>query len=298
MGTSMAAADAIMGVVGSQTAASLMSGRRSKKLGAGMATMVSMTKKKARQMSGTKMPTRRTNGSSSTLLAERQFMPTVMDSRITALTRPKRGGGGGRNRRVNWSSSGLPRVYSKPSTMSGRKRRMSAAAKDKVCRPKMGKDGTLYQTVMKTGTYQTGKRQGRPYSRCVKAGGQSAKDAMGIRGCPVGQVLKTYTTRVPVSRRKGDTRMKTVQAQRCIKAVGAIKNCPSNQVIVQYRQTGRVGPAGQKRSYDTLAKKCVLPATAAKRGYVVLGAGTLPVRSVPRKPAAPRRPRVAMSMGM
>lgn len=279
MGTSMAAADAIMGVVGSQTAASLMSGRRSKKLGAGMATMVSMTKKKARQMSGTKMPTRRTNGSASTLLAERQFMPTIMDSRITALTRPKR--------------------VRKPSTMSGRKRRMSAAKKkDTVCRPKMGKDGTLYQTVMKTGTYQTGKRQGRPYNRCVKAGGQAAKDAMGIRGCPVGQVLKTYTTRVPVSRRKGDTRMKTVQAQRCIKAVGAIKNCPSNQVIVQYRQTGRVGPAGQKRSYDTLAKKCVLPATAAKKGYVVLGAGTLPVRSVPRKPAAPRRPRVAMSMGM
>lgn len=50
------AADAIMSVVGQNTALSLMSGGRSQKLGAGMATMVAMTKKEAakQQRQGTR----------------------------------------------------------------------------------------------------------------------------------------------------------------------------------------------------------------------------------------------------
>ena len=297
MGTSMAAADAIMGVVGSQTAASLMSGRRSQKLGAGMATMVSMTKKKARKMSTySKAPTRRTGASASNLLLERQFMPTSMDQRVTRVAkRSQKGGGGYHNRRVNWSGTGLPGRRRMTSAGGAARKRTTAkrttkrTAAEKVCRPVVGKDGKAHQTVLKVGTYQTGKRRGLPYHRCVKAGGQAAKEVLGIKGCPTGQTLKTYTTRVPVSRQKGDTRMRQVKAQRCIKAVGAIKNCPANQVIIQYRQKGRVGPRGQTKEYNTVAKKCVLPSTAAKKGYQVLGVGTLPVR---------RSPRLAMSMGM
>lgn len=229
------AADAVLGVVGSQTGASLMSGERSRKLDAGMGTLISMTKKEA-----------------------------AMAKRCKQSCKPTR--------------TGNPRIRNKVSCKclvpSG------AAAKAKgICYPRKGSDGKMHDTVMVQGTYRTGARAGTQYTRCVKAGGQTAKEQLRGDACGTGKVLKKYTTKVPdvygTPRADGSYRMRTVQASRCVKAVGAMKDCPANQVIVQAPQRGTL-PDGTP--YSTMAKRCVLPATAEKKGYRVLARGTLPVK--------------------
>lgn len=285
--SSLVAGDAVLGVVGSQTAASLVSGRRSKKLQAGMDTMVSLTKKKARAMSRT-----------SSTASSRKSTATRKSTRSTASSKSRKSTGSRRSTATRKSTGSRRSTASRKST--GSRRKPAAAKKPKVCRPKQGtrthvykikdrsgkvistrrvRDKYVYETVAVTRKYKSGPRTGRTYTTCVKAGGSAAKNTLGTAGCPRGTTLRAYRQKVPVVR-NGVKTHRIVDARRCVKARGQLKDCPANQVVVQKPGVGKI---------------CVLPKTAAMRGYPVIKAGTLPVRRRPRaaagtaRKAAPRR---------
>jgi len=224
-----------MGAVGSQTAASLVMKNRSSKLAAGLPTMVSLTRRHLR-----KMPARL----------------------------PKKGKGCGEP--CAPTRKGAQRVRSKTTckcVVPGGQ----AARKEGICGPRKFSNG-VHETVLVTGRYTTGRRAGKTYSRCVKAGGSTAKELGTSKGCPAGKILKSYTTQVPTA----DGRMKTVQAKRCVKAVGALKDCAANLVLATKVQDG-VTPQG--RPYSKRVTKCVTPQTASKGGYTVVRQGSLPVKA-------------------
>lgn len=165
--------------------------------------------------------------------------------------------------------SGMPTSTS--ASPSPRRRSASPAASSKkmfdkdgkrVCLPRMsrskkpGMAGRMYETVPVAG-------------RCVKAGGATAK--MGARSkeaCPSGKTLTTYKTTVPITKRDPETgkvivigRSEPTMAQRCVKAVGQLKNCYEGLVIARYPRNNGL--------------RCVKKATAAKAGAEVVGNGTL-----------------------
>lgn len=296
----------VLGVVGSETAASLVTKPKSDKLGAGMETMVSLTRKKMRKVRGS--PGLRVNWSG-------DGIPISAKRRSRSM-----GGGGHRNMRVNWSGPGLPgrhmssrRTHSTRAshatkahcgapcapTRKGTPRVRSttppckclvphqkAARAAGICTPRRGRDGKVYETVPVL-------RNGR--TRCVKAGGKVAKDHAGPRACPSGKTLITYTTRVPTSRRPGAP-TRTVTAQRCVKAVGQHKDCPANQVIVSVRQTGQI----RGRPYSKMVQRCVRKATFDKdqsrngpKRFTLVRAGSLPVKAF----RAPQKTAVAYQHG-
>lgn len=312
---------AVMANVGSPTAASLVSKRRSSKLGAGMSTMVAMTRdevSRKRRRSGQEgarkrrrvspspgdvfnglpinwsapgVPGSRRKGGRKSRGRRTKTGPTSK-GKVTEFT--KRGGGGSGNRMVNWSQDGLPALR----MTAGR---MTASGECVPCqnprRPIQDKatckcyaEGSDAARRAGICLPRTGTRNGRPYTyetvpvpnkrggiSCVKAGGSKAKATLGgVKACPEGKVLKKYRTRVPT----GDGMMRAVEATRCVKAVGAMKDCPTNQVVAL---------VPHPREGDQ--RRCVLPATASKKGYRVLKAGTLPERVY-----SVRRP--AMSPGM
>lgn len=213
-------AGAVMGAVGSQTAASLASGRKSKKLGAGMATMVSLTRRKL--PGGSVSPSDR--------LLYKQFQSRELDRHFKGITKVRG---------------------------------------QKVCAPRKGKDGTVYETVPKTGVYATGKLAGQQYTRCVKAGGAAAKEKRSDKACGAGQVLIRYTTTVP-NKETGGKRV--VDATRCVKAQGKHKDCFTDQVLVRAMASGRT-PQG--KAWSKMVQKCMDPKAAAQRAYPVVRQGTL-----------------------
>lgn len=200
--------------------------------------------------------------------------------------------------RVNWSASGIPsekRPYKQrmqgcegpcPTTKKGVKRVRVPNPKKGGCKCMsidsrnaraagicpMRKDrrtGQMVQTVA-----IKSKKDGA--IRCVKAGGAAAKKAaLGDRACPEGKYLKTYQARVPLG--KGKTGTRIVTAKRCVKAVGANKDCPSTQVLVEVM--GKGVAAGR------MIRRCVTPKTAAAKGYRIVARGTLPARRYSRTPA-------------
>lgn len=151
-----------------------------------------------------------------------------------------------------------------------------AARKVVGCEPRMGKNGKFYETVAV--------KSASGSIRCVKAGGQAAKrDLGGAKACPAGKTLKTYTTTVPTA----DGGRRQVQATRCVKPTGTMKDCPANQVLVS------VPGKGMARGYDV--RRCVLPKTAEKKGFAVIKKGTMPVRHKVTQVTA--QGRLAMSLG-
>lgn len=285
--TSMVAG-AVLANVGSPTAVSLTTKRRSAKLGAGMETMVAMTRghMSPKHMSPKHMSSKRRG---------RQTKTGPKGERTL------RGGGGYGNRMVNWSKDGLPGRRMKPAqrTSSGECAKPCANPKRPVQDKKTCKcyaEGSAAARQAGICLPRTGTRNGKPYTyetvpmknkrggiSCVKAGGSTAKEALGAKACPPGQVIKPYTTRVPVLDRETGTwtgQLRSVSATRCVKAVGDRKDCPTNQVLAVVPHA-REGPQ----------KRCVLAATAAKKGYQVLKTGSLPQRAY-------RVHRPAMSPGM
>lgn len=247
------AVDAIMANVGSQTEASLVSKSRSSKLGAGLPTLVSMTKSKASTMSG---------------MAPRKRRQT--------RTRKPAARRNGQGYKVNWSGSGLPSVGGGGCVKTCPPKRpvlhketckcyangSAALRKMGVCTPRVNKQGKVIETVY---AFVDGKH------RCLKAGGSTAKAKLsGKDSCPVGKVLKRYTAMVP-QKVNGVWTQVARPATRCVKAVGEFKDCPVNQVLVQV--PGRGALAGKSKT-----QRCVLPKTAAKKGYEVVRRGTLPIK--------------------
>ena len=150
-----------------------------------------------------------------------------------------------------------------------------AARKAVGCAPRMGKNGKMYETVAV--------KSASGSIRCIKAGGATAKKALGQKACPAGKTLKTYRTTVPTA--NGGRR--SVNATRCVKAVGEDKDCPANQVLVMAN--------GKGVTKNKRVQRCVLPETAAKKGLQIVRRGTLPIRPKITQVTAQGRP--AMSLG-
>lgn len=135
-----------------------------------------------------------------------------------------------------------------------------ALRKKGVCTPRRGRDGKMYETVFAGG-------------RCLKAGGAAAKAALpGSAACPVGKVLKRYTTQVPlVDPYSGQVlEMRRVPATRCVKAVGDLKDCPKGKVLVSVPSSGTT-PGGVGWRKDVA--RCMLRQTAMKKGYNFIAGG-------------------------
>lgn len=131
------------------------------------------------------------------------------------------------------------------------------------CAPrKSKKDGRLYATVRRD--------IGGGRFRCVKAGGATAKKAVGgNKSCPPGKKLVSYRTRVP----DRDGIMYSVNATRCVLATGKFKDCTTDKVLVSVPSSGKT-PKGKLWAKNV--QKCVTPEFAQAKGYRVLRRGTLP----------------------
>jgi hypothetical protein len=185
---------AVLANVGPQTAVSLTTKRRSGKLDAGLPTMRSLTKREIAKL---------------------------------------RGGGGGTNRRIDWSQDGLPygrRSRSRSPTRKPAKKSAKKPAKGggsgcgTACNPAVTKAGTPRVRLLKPDE-KTKK------CKCVAMGGRAAKDA---------GVCKPGTVPVPGPVRKDGTR-----GMKCVKAGGATakkvlksdKACPQGKTLAPYTAT-------------------------------------------------------------
>lgn len=266
------AVSAIIKNVGTSTAMSLAKGK-SGRLGAGMASMVSMVKDRAGRSA------RATHSGAGKHYGARKAH-THAKATHAAIAR-----GGACTK----TCPAKRPVLSKLSCKCYAAKSAAARKTGGVCLPRVGSDGRAYETVLKKGTYSHGKHAGKSFHRCVKAGSSTAKAALHTQGCPSGKVLVQAPRKVPQwtgpkgSRRRltGAGATKTVMTSRCIFPRGtrhdAIKDCPMDKVLAQM-------PGG---------KRCVKRSTAAKKGYSVVRAGTLPVKTY----RVSRRRGVAMSMG-
>lgn len=287
---------AVLGNVGSPTAASLVSKRRSSKLGAGMATMVAMTKdevsrKRKRTSSGGSAPKRRRTSQSSRKMSARKMSARKMSSRKMSsrkMSSSKTSGGSQCGATCPPTAKGAMRVRLTGSckcVVPGGK----AAREAGVClpRPLRTRTGYMYKNGSPV-TYETvAVPNGRGGFSCVKAGGSVAKKELGKHGCPPGKTMKT------VRLSGGAARDGYRTGQRCVKAVGALKDCRENQVLamVPYKGGSLTNPkTGVKSTFSAgTSARCVLSKTASKHGYRVIRQGTL---------AAHTFVRPAMSMGM
>lgn len=263
---------AILEQVGTPTAMSLQLKRRSSKLDAGMPTLVDMTRAKLRKVParGRKMPARRRGVKPSTRKLESQRMTVAMERAVRWASRIRKPGLVGAckpctNPKRPVQHKETCRCYAAGS---------AALRKQGVCAPKTVTRRGKTITEHYVHAVVAGKH------RCLKAGGQKAKQVLGAAGCPPGKVLKTVKRRNP---RTGAL----VNGQQCVKAVGAYKDCPANQVIVSVRASGVV--AG--RPWSRTVQRCVTAKTAAKKGYNVVRAGTLPVPPTRRSQGKPRTQR-------
>lgn len=219
-----------------------------------------------------------------------------------------RGGGGARNRRINWSANGLPfgpkRRSAKAPTKAQRLQAAAASGRCPTCanpdRPvqdlktckcyALGSAAARKQGICPPTRFsqKTGKsyplvhvvRKGKHL--CVKAGTANAKKALGNAGCPPGKVIKQVRKVNPLT---GEVYF----AKQCVKAQGAEKQCPVGQKLVSVPSSG-VTPDGKRWSKNVI--KCVSAKTAAAKGYNVLRNGTLPRRARIAKPKG-----VALSIG-
>jgi hypothetical protein len=267
--TSMVAADAVLGVVGSQTAASLMSGGRSKKLGAGMATMVSLTKGKM----ATKAPHRPLSASKRLLHTQR--LTRADEKAFRAATRgPRKSTKGrmsatkGRKRATatlrgnglvaNWSGAGVPyRVGAG---------RMSArmSAKGRMSTRGMSARGMSASACTKP--CPANKVRNPKSCRCVKAGGDAARK-LGICTPRIDAHGRKYETVLVTGTYKSGAR-RGKAFSRCVKAGGGAardalgaKGCPVGKVLKSY--TARVPtPGGGMRSVR--ASRCIKATGALK----------------------------------
>lgn len=264
------AVSAIIKNVGTSTAVSLAKGK-SKRLGAGMASMVSMVKERAGRS------TRAVHSGAGKHYGARKAHTHAKETHRVAA-----------GKTCTKTCPAKRPVLSKLSCRCYAPK-SAAARKAGVCLPRVGKDGRRYETVLKKGTYGPGsKMQGKTYHRCVKAGSSTAKAALHTQGCPSGKVLVQAPRKVPQwtgpkgSRRRltGPGATKTVMTQRCIFPRGSkhdsIKDCPMDKVLAQMRG----------------GKRCVKRSTATAKGYPVVRAGTLPIKTF-----RVSRRGVAMSMG-
>lgn len=301
-------------------ASSLMSKGYSSGLGGvGMTTLTKQTKKEVKKMSGRSRARYGPDGLEVNWSAPGVYRRAPAGSKKRASSsrkgrRPSRASGmmTANGVRANWSGSGLPSgsraQCSKPcaKTKSGTARFRNgvsckclavggdAARLRGECAPRTGtRNGTAYtyETVPMPYTMPDGRRS----VKCVKAGGSAAKQALGQKGCPAGKVIDVSRKEVPVMvKGKFTGQFKEVTSRRCVKAgaAGTQKNCPINQVVVSVLSAGQTPPTKQNpngKPWTKRVQKCVTPKTAAKKGYSVIRAGTLPIR--------PKRTRVAMSPG-
>ena len=208
-----------------------------------------------------------------------------------------RGGGGARNRRVNWSGNGLPmgcRACANPArpvqdtkTCKCYAMGSDAARKLGICKP------TKLVINKKTGISKIvplvyAKIDGK--HRCVAAGGSTAKKTLkDDRACPPGKIMKTVRKYSPATG-------KYIDAKQCVKPKGMEKQCKVGQVLVSVPSSGVV-PAKDGRPAKRWSKnivKCVTAKTAAQKGYFVLRQGTAPP---PRARLSRSASFPAMSMG-
>lgn len=241
--------DAVMAVAPRRVAMSLASKGYSKSAGAGMETLVKDTKRQYKRMRKLEdRPTKKTTTKQAA--KEKAVMKAfVRGPKVSAkCTDP-----------CTATRTGTPRVREHTSckclAAGG-----SALRKLGVCTPRADKKGKMYETVFSRG-------------RCLKAGGAAAKASLqGSAACPVGKVLKRYTTQVPlVDPYTGRVlEMRTVDATRCVKAVGDLKDCPKGKVLVSVPSRGTT-PGGVGWRKDVA--RCMLRRTAMKKGYSFIAGG-------------------------
>jgi hypothetical protein len=252
--SSSLAVGALMAQMGTQTNISMLEKGRSDKLGAGMDTMVEMVKAKVVK-SGKKSGGKKKSGSKK----------SGGKKKSGSKKSGSKGGSKG-------SKCGAPCALSKTGMI--RVRTTSPPCRCLVPNGRAARAEGICPAgkVAVTGVYKSGSRAGLQYTRCIKQGGSTAKRMLGQEGCPPGKVLKEYVSASGM-----------VTARRCVKASARSgqKNCPANQVIVEVRQSGRTPVLKSTRksyNYDRMVLRCVLPKTAAMKGYRVVGQGTLPVK--------------------
>jgi hypothetical protein len=308
-------AGAVLDQVGPATQASLVHKGHSQKLGAGLPTLVDMTKDKVRKTRSNK-GVRRASGALSNAGGLQvnwsgAGVPHRLGSQARVARRGRHHAAGGKRKahkahkasgrahyhtgEFNFGGAGLPRhggaSCGKPCKKAGQIRSTvapcrclkpsGAAAKAQgICPVRKGKDGKEYHTVLVTSA--DGKR------RCVKAGGAAAKQHLkGNAACPPGKVLKSYTATIRGVR---------VPAKRCVfPQTKEAKKCPVNQVLAQKTTMGHGHFAGER----VTVVRCVLPKTAAKKnsGWTVLSQGTQPMRRVVPGVRTGRKHLVAVSTG-
>lgn len=201
-------AQAVMANVGTATMGSLQKGR-SRKLGAGMGTMIEKTRRAAGAASG---------------------------------------GSGG------CKPCPATRPIQDKATCKCYKEGSAAGRKAGICPPKMVKGRIVHYVYATTPSGQ---------QRCLKAGGPTAKALLGKAACPPGKVMVRYQARVPASKMPG-SRMKAVTASRCVNPTGrysSLKSCTTDKVLAMVPT--KAGPQ----------RRCVLPKTAAAKGYSVVRQG-------------------------